>query len=707
MKEWIVTNGLGGFASSTYFNGMNTRRYHGLLIAPLDPPAKRTLILSKVDESIEIDNRKYNLFTNETNGIISKGYNYLTKFEKNIVPIFTYNINGVTLEKTIMMKHEKNAVIVIYKISNKNAKAKLNLTPIMNFRDFHSEKHDRKFDFKQNYENDILKIDFKNGYTSSIFVKDSKYNKMQNGLFLDMHYSREKDRGFDADENHFIPGTFTININKNEDKEIYFVCSLDGKYGFSEKEIKSINCEKLVLDEKSRIEKQIKNSGLVSSENIEKGQLDLNSNNKLDEEDREIYKFIVKKYIVASDNFIVYRDSNKLHTLIAGYPWFLDWARDSFISFEGLLLISKRYDTAKEVLQTFANSIKDGLIPNGFSEYDDKPMYNSVDASLLFIDCVNKYYNYTNDLEFVKEMYKPMHSIIENYINGINLENNNIYLDETDHLLVSGTKETQNTWMDAKSNGKAVTPRNGKAVEINAMWYNALNVMEKFSSIFKKTFDRYEYSYLIKKFNKSFEKEFLNEDKKCLYDVVDTDIGQKIFNKYEDGFHFGTTTKHTKDDKIRPNQLFAIGMTYPAISPDSNIAKEIFLTCTEKLLTKYGLRTLAKGEDGYKEIYEGGPSERDAMYHQGITWPWLLGIYYDAFKNLANAEENKDKEELESQIVKFRIKTADVFINEILNGNTIGSISEIYDSNEKANQGKGAFAQAWSIAEVFRVIFGA
>ena len=235
--------------------------------------------------------------------------------------------------------------------------------------------------------------------------------------------------------------------------------------------------------------------------------------------------------------------------------------------------------------------------------------------------------------------------------------------------------------------------------------------MKRFSEIFKKTLDHYEYSYLIKKFNKSFEKEFYNENKKCLYDVVDTDIGKKVTNKYDEEFHYGNDCNHLKDDKIRPNQLFAISMTYPAISPDSDIAKDIFLTCTEKLITKFGLRTLAKGEQGYCGVYQGNPAQRDSNYHQGITWPWLIGVYYDAFKNMINAQgydgENKETiEEIKEQLIKFRIKIANVFINELVNGNTIGSISEVYDSDENASQGKGAFAQAWSVSEVFRVILG-
>ena len=287
--------------------------------------------------------------------------------------------------------------------------------------------------------------------------------------------------------------------------------------GYKLEELKEINPMEVIKEEVKRINNQINNSKLLDNEEI----LDLNNNNKIDEEDREIYHDLVKRYMISSDNFIVYRKHRKLHTIIAGYPWFLDWGRDTFIAFEGLLLIPSRFDIAREVLLTFALKEKNGLIPNGFSEYDGKPLYNSVDASLLFIDAVQKYLNYTNDYEFVKDkLYKTMKKIINNYIDGINLDNNNIYLDDKDYLLISGSENTQNTWMDAKVNGKAITPRNGKAVEINAMWYNALRIMQDISSKLKKHLHNMEYSYIAKKCKTSFEEKFYNEDKKSLYDVI-------------------------------------------------------------------------------------------------------------------------------------------------------------------------------------------
>lgn len=682
MKEWIITNGLGGFADSTDNGGMNTRRYHGLLVAPLNPPNNRMLILSKVDESIELNGKKINLYTNEANGESTDGYKYQVKFEKDVVPIFTYKIKDVIIEKTICMVREKNAVIVMYKISNGKNKLKINLTPIVNFRDFHSEYHERTFSFIQ--QADINKTQVKVNLSNciNIYASDSNYIEHKNDMFYGMHYRIEEERGFDCEENHYVPGTFEIGIKPNEDKKINFVCALDGEFGLDFKQMEELDGEKVIETEVKRINKLIKQSKLLEKyeENI--------INAKKSEINEEIYDDLVKKYIIASDSFIVYRNKNKLHSIIAGYPWFLDWGRDAFISFEGLLLISKRYDMAREVLLTFAHNIKEGLIPNGFSEYDGHPLYNSVDAPLLFIDAINKYIKYTRDYSFVqKKLYRYMKQIISNYVKGINLDENNIYLDLDDYLIASGSIHTQNTWMDAKVNNKAVTPRSGKAVEINAMWYNSLKIMEKLSEKFNE--DVSVYTDLSEKCKKSFEEKFYNEKKKCLYDVIEVN---------------GEIDK--KDDKVRPNQLFAISMSYPILNCENEKAKKIFITVTKKLLNKYGLQTLAKNEEGYAPIYEGNPTQRDTIYHQGVTWPWLLGLYYDGMKNIiASCQDDNAKKELEKDLLLFRTTTAKTFISELNNGNTVGSISELYDS-KNSKRGKGAFSQAWSVSEVFRIIFG-
>ena len=669
MKEWVITNGIGGFAASTDL-GINTRRYHGLLIAATNPPGLRKLILSKVDESIELNGKKYDLFSNASQGVITEGYKYIQKFEKTIIPIYTYKVKNVIIEKSICMLHGKNTVAIVYRVINQRAKAKLLLTPIMNFRDFHSETHDLKFRYTQKINRDKVQIDFGTEKGKiNLYVEGAKYREYIDNIFYSMYYEREALRGFDAEENHAVPGTFEVEIKPNEDKEIVFFCSLDGEYGNSLEELQRLSGTKIIENEKKRINEQIKKSELINFKKLPK-----------EEEEKQSYIDLVNTYMVASDNFIVYRPSMGLHTIIAGYPWFLDWGRDTLIAFEGLLLISKKFDIAEEVMLTFAKSVKQGIVPNGFDEYDNHPLYNSADASLLLFEVIQKYLDYTENYDWVKEnLYGTLTKIIDSYINGTNIDGNNIRFDDRMFLISAGTMDTQNTWMDAKVNGKPVTPRNGKAVELNAMWYNALKTMQNLANHYIKPVKYYEYGMLAKNCQKSFVKRFYNPYKKCLYDVLG-------------------------DDKIRPNQIFAISLTYPILDCSKDMAKEVFVTVTQKLLNKYGLQTLAAGEEGFSAVYKGSPEERDSVYHQGITWPWLLGPYYNALKNLIKAEKDENrKNKLINTLTQFRLNTANTFTNEITKGNTIGSICEIYDSTEPSS-GKGAFAQAWSVAEVFRIM---
>ena len=650
-KEWIITNGIGGYASSTII-GANTRRYHGLLVAPLTPPARRFLILSKIDESIQIDEEKYDLYTNIGKTYISKGYEFLESFEKEYVPIFTYKIKDVLIKKYVCMEYGKNTVTVLYRVFNTNHKTKLILTPIINFRDFHKENYAHDYTITQDIKERKVKlvIDGQAQHPIYINLSEGQYIKHENDSFKNMFYIEEEKRGFNAEENHAIAGRYEVTLEPNTAKDITFVASL-------EENIEEIDARKVISKEIVRIGSLVYDSELTK-----------NNDEKL-----------VKQYTIATDNFIVNRQSFGLHTIIAGYPWFLDWGRDTLISFEGLLLISKRYDIAREVLLTMVRDVKYGLIPNGYSGYDNRPLYNSADASLLLFEQVHKYIRYTKDDNFVKEnLYEIMEKIIEAYCKGIDVDNNNIYLDD-DGLIVAGTEFTQNTWMDAKIGNYAVTPRNGKAVEINSMWYNALKIMEELTNKYGARTKANKYKKLADKCKKSFVEKFYNKRRKCLYDVLG-------------------------DSKIRPNQLFALGLTYPVISPKDEIANQIFETVTKKLLNPYGLKTLAKGEENYVEVYEGDSFRRDMSYHQGITWPWLLGIYYDSFKKIVEAEKSKTKrEQLELELNNFKKSVKETFIKELENGKTIGGIHEIYDS-VKPYEAKGAINQAWSIAEIFRII---
>ena len=675
-KEWLITNGMGGFASSTII-GANTRKYHGLLIAPLTPPAQRYLILSKVDESIQVEGIKYDLYTNIGENYISQGYKYQEKFEKDNFPVYTYKVNGIEISKTICMEQGKEIVGIQYKIKNADKKATLTLAPIVNFRDFHSMSTDHVFDVKQQINETKVKLVIDGNSKTPVYMNlsEGKYIEHKNDIFKDMFYIEEQKRGFYPKENHSVTGVYEIELQPNEEKEISFVCGL-------EENIEEINLKKVMKKENERIDKIIENTKSLEKEQIEQIQDSKGSKvkaNSLEESQKELTKELIK----AADQFIVYRPTFRLHTIIAGYPWFLDWGRDSLISFEGLLLKTKRYELAKEVLLTMVRDIKYGLVPNGSSGLDNRPLYNSVDASLLLFEQIQKYINYTGDNEFIeKNIYDKLEKIIENYIKGVDIDNNNIYLD-SDFLISSGTENTQNTWMDVKTYGIAATPRNGKAVEINSLWYNSLMIMIDLTEKLKINNQNIKkYKELAKKCKKSFNEKFYNSKRKCLYDVLG-------------------------DSKIRPNQLFALSLTYPVIEPNSEIAYNMINVVEKKLLNNYGLKSLAKGEPNYVETYEGDEFKRDMSYHQGITWAWLLGLYFDTLRNMIKAEKRKTyKAKLQNKLDEFVSKTIKTFEKEINQRGCIGSIAEIYDS-AKPYEPKGTIAQAWSVSEILRIVSGA
>ena len=659
-KEWVLSNGIGGFCSTTVI-GANTRRYHGLLVAALMPPAQRHLILSKVDESIVIDNEEFNLYTNICKNYVSEGYKYIESFEKDILPEYKYKIKDVKITKKISMVYGRNTVIIQYKIKNGKKSSVLKLAPIINFRDFHQMSTNHYFSLKQSiYNNEVkIQVDEHMQFPIYIYLNEGIYYKHDNDIFNNMYYLKEDERGFYAEENHAVPGRYEVELKPNESKELTFVASLEDN-------TEQFDSNKVFAEEEKRIKEVIDNSELLINKL------------KLSKKEKE-YNKLISDLIVAEDSFIINRPNFGLHSVIAGFPWFLDWGRDTLIAFEGIFLITKRFDLAKEILLTFTRDIKYGLVPNGYSGFDNRPLYNSADASLLLFEQVNKYLLYTKDFDFIKDnIYNKLKDIIINYENGIDLDNNNIYIDK-DGLLVSGTEVTQNTWMDAKIGNVAITPRNGKVVELNALWYNALKTMEYLSNKFgeKKLSDTYKKK--AKNHQKKFEEMFYNKKKKSLYDVLG-------------------------DDRIRPNQLFAISTSYPVIKPSSEIGKTIIKTVKTKLLTKYGLRTLAKNEEGYVPHYEGGPVERDKSYHQGTVWVWLLGLYFDSLKNIIDDE--KDRLEKEKYIIEYEKFVNSVFSTfkiEINNSEGIGTLSELYDAEEPFKPG-GTFSQAWSVSEILKIV---
>lgn len=659
-EEWVLSNGIGGFCSTTVI-GANTRRYHGLLVASLVPPAQRFLVLSKLDESVVINGIEYGLYTNICKNYVSDGYKYMESFEKDVLPEYNFKVEDVKISKKISMVYGRNAVVVQYKIKTGKNPVLLKFAPIMNFRDFHQMTSGHEFSLTQKIDNTKVRIEIDGHARNPIYIhlNEGKYIEHNNDIFRDMYYLKEDERGFYAEENLIVPGRYEVELKPNQTKEITFVASLEDT-------TEQIDGNKVFKEEENRVQKVIDNSDLLIKKT------------KLTKQEKD-YNKLMTDLLIASDSFIINRPTFGTHSVIAGYPWFLDWGRDTLIAYEGLLLIPRRYDLAKEILLTFTRDIKYGLVPNGYSGFDNRPLYNSADASLLLFEQVNKYLQYTKDYEFIKEkIYPKLKDIIENYIKGIDLDDNNIYID-ADGLLSSGTETTQNTWMDAKIGNFAVTPRNGKVVELNSLWYNALKTLENLASKFGEKAESDNYKKMASRHQKEFEKAFYNKKKKSLFDVIG-------------------------DDKIRPNQLFSISTTYPVIKPSSEIGTTIFKTVKSKLLTKYGLKTLAKNEEGYTPYYEGGPEKRDKSYHQGVAWVWLLGLYHDSLKNIIDDEKDRlEKEKFLIEYEKFINSVFTTFKSEIENGEGIGTISELYNSESPIKPG-GTFAQAWSVSEIIKIV---
>ena len=553
------------------------------------------------------------------------------------------------------MVYGKNIVCVYYKIENIDKDITMKLAPVMNYRDFHCMNTNHEYNVNQKIIANKVRVTVDGNKILPIYLysKEGIYIEHQNDIFKNMFYVEEEKRGFYPEEDLFVPGRYEINIAANTTKEFTIVCGL-------EENIEEIDGKTVIENEKKRLDKIIDASNFV----------DRNQSKSTQEQMRDL--------VIASDNFVTYRPKFSLHTIIAGFPWFLDWGRDTLISFEGLLLKTRRFDIAKEVLLMMTKDIKYGLVPNGYSGYDSRPLYNSVDSSLLLIEAVSKYLEYTQDYTFVKNsLYKILKNIIESFQNGINVDDSNIFMDK-DGLISAGTPETQLTWMDAKVGNFAVTPRNGKAVELNSLWYNALKIVANLAEKYNDEKKHDEYEKLAKKVRVSFNKKFYNEKNKCLDDVIGS-------------------------EEIRPNQLFALATTYPVMILSNEKAKEMLKTVSKELYTKYGLATLSKKDPKYIAVYEGDGFRRDMSYHQGITWPWLAGLYVESYKTIIKNEKNKtEKKKLEEEYEKIISNYKKSFAQAMKEG-AIGTISELYDSKPPYLP-KGAFAQAWSVSEVIKIM---
>jgi len=597
MREWIVTNGLGSYASLTHSNA-NTRKFHGLLVASLDPPTNRWIFAANVYDKIQIENRVYDL------------KNYKSVFDFDIFPSFLYEIEDVQLKKTVFMEHEKNTTIIKYEIKTDKPISLIH-TPIINSRHFYDVTKNRYLSFKQDVFEHGIRVKPSNiDKTLKIALKNSVYTPAH--CWEVFYYDRDRERNDSWVDNNLQIGEFCKTIKNST--EYYLTFTLED-------------------------ESDVDPSAIYSKE--------IQSKEKLLEQANLPKKF--EKLVLATDNFIVKKGNKK--SIVAGYHWFSDWGRDTLISLPGIALVTNRFDDAKQILLSFSEHCKNGLIPNTFMDRNSEPVYNTVDASLWYIDRVYQYLKYTNDRDFLEKIWDTLQSIIHSYKNGTDY---GICMGQ-DFLISHGPGLT---WMDVKMGDYYPTPRSKKAVEIQALWYNALMIMGTLAKVSGKDDN---YSDLADSVKENFNRQYDQQ-----YDVIDT-----------------------KDLCCRPNKLFLVSLDFSMI--DKELQKKIVENAQNKLLTVFGLRTLSPDDSRYKGKYLGN-FNKDLAYHNGTVWPWLMGPFIKAFVKI-----NDHDETCRDYVYQNFLKP----MFDIFGKRWDGSINEIFDA-DPIYAPQGCISQAWSVAEILR-----
>ncbi|KXA94931.1 hypothetical protein AKJ65_03020 [candidate division MSBL1 archaeon SCGC-AAA259E19] len=639
-KEWILTNGLGGYSSST-IPGVNTRKYHGLLISPMDPPWKRRMFLSKVEETANIDGQNYELSTNYYPGLVHpKGYRHLEKYLLNPLPSFRYQLPGFLLLKKVFMPWHRNAVILNYRVFKKpEISANISVRPLVNSRELDEiTKVDQDtIEIRQKKKNRKITVSFPET-NSRIYLGSDNMHYTESELseterwYRNMEYPKEKERGYEYQEDHYNPGYFHHTMDDPEGEFSEFNLLTAAGHG-AEKDFDDIyskDPESFKKEEKKVLQRL--------------GQLKTNLPPSLLEHGKDL-----SPLVYAADSFVTVNDE-----IIAGYHWFSTWGRDSLIALPGLTLVTGRAGTARKILHRIANHERGGLIPNRFGrEWGEM---NSIDSSLLYFYAIHKYLAYTDDLEFAENIWKVLSKILNTFLEGVE---GKVKTDD-DGLLETGEGLT---WMDARVDEKCVTPRAGKTGEINALWYNALRILETVGRLIGKKIDS---SLSAERMKKSFNEKFWNPNNHYLYDVVGKN----------------------KDDRLRPNQIFAIGLPFTIL--DEKRAESVISVIEDRLLTPYGLRTLDEENSEYRGSYKGAVGERDRAYHQGTVWPWLMGPFVTSLVKVRGRIGKKRSENLLLPLLGEHLKEAG-----------LGTISEVFDGEEPHNP-RGCISQAWSVGEILR-----
>jgi predicted glycogen debranching enzyme len=574
-REWLVTNGIGGFASGTVA-GLPTRRYHGLLVAALKPPLGRTLLVSHLEETIEYDGRNYELCTCRWRGgtILPQGFRHIESFRLDgSTPVWTFASGDALIEKRIWMEQDANTTFITYRLARGSRTVRIECKALVNYRDYHATTH--AGDWQMNAEpttNGVRVIAFE-GALPFYLMSSSANSFPAHDWYRDFDLAAERYRGLDDREDHLHAATFRANLSPEETLTI--VATID--------EGASLDGDTVYRRQNAR------ENSLV--ERFEDANSAISTN--------------VPAWIhlaLAADQFVANRplsDDPDGKTLIAGYHWFGDWGRDTMIALPGLTLTTGRPEIAARILRTFAKFVDGGMLPNVFPDGGQTPEYNTVDATLWYFEAVRQYVAATNDLQLLKELYPVLVEIVDAHLRGTRYQ---IRADSKDGLLYAGEPGVQLTWMDAKVGDWVVTPRTGKPVEINALWLNAVSAMTEFARLLGRP--TAGHACLVKRARKGFAR-FWNEAAHCCFDVLDGPDGN--------------------DTSIRPNQIFAVSLPESGLSPEQQRA--VVDTCGQHLLTSHGLRSLSPDHPQYRGHYGGSTVERDSAYHQGTVWGWLLGPY--------------------------------------------------------------------------------
>lgn len=644
-REWAVTNGIGGYAGSSMI-GAHSRTHQGYLIASLHAPIERYLVFSKINETATVGTSTVSFETSQHRAsgktVYTEGQKFLTSFIYDGSVHYTYETDNFSFEKHITLKRNANVCAVSYELTAGDSDCTFTLTPLFNYRE-HSESstpdtlrfetftEDRTFYLVPEKNKDIA-IRFQ--------TSEGTFSERKTVYDVDMQLQIEVDLETDGLDCHYCPVDLSIAVPANTTKKVSILCSIGD---VNERPAPVSGTEAFsILEENARCHAELfEKAGYHDS--------------------------FANQLVLASDQFLTYRESTKMMTVLAGLPWFTDWGRDTMIAFTGLTLCTKRFKEAEEILLTFARYIRHGIVPNMFPDDNMPPLYNTVDASLWYFYAVYQYLHYNPAAEaeaFVKEQIFPhLKEIISAYEKGTDFS---IYM-EDDGLIHAGSGLDQITWMDVRIGDWVATPRHGKPVEINALWYNALRIMESLCEKFDE--DASAYRTRAEQVKESFNAKFWDSANQCLFDVVDGD---------------------EPDDHIRPNQIYAVSLPFSLLPEEQEkavvalVEKELFVGC--------GLRSLAPDHPDYHGIYCGALAKRDAAYHQGTAWGFLLGGFFSAYMKVNHHS---------SSAVENAVHMLEPVRKHLSDSGCIGSISEIFDGDTPHNP-RGCYAQAWSVGEVLR-----